>query len=54
MIWMNIELEKIERKMYQFMPIRTDLIPKFIPLDTKSLIEILVDKDKSFKNLLRR
>lgn len=47
MIWMNIELEKIEGKMYQFMPLRTDLIPKFIPLDTKSLIEILVDKDKN-------
>lgn len=29
------------------MPLRTDLIPKFIPLDTKSLIEILVDKDKN-------
>ena len=47
MIWMNIELENIEGKMYQFMPLRTDLIPKFIPLDTKSLIEILVDKDKN-------
>lgn len=47
MIWMNIESEKIEGKMYQFMPLRTDLIPKFIPLDTKSLIEILVDKDKN-------
>jgi len=47
MIWMNIELEKIEGKMYQFMPLRTDLIPKFIPLDTKCLIEILVDKDKN-------
>jgi len=47
MIWMNIELENIEGKMYQFMPLRTDLIPKFIPLDTKSLIEILVDKNKN-------
>lgn len=41
---MNIELEKIEGKMYQFMPLQTDIIPKFIPLDTKSLIEIFVEK----------
>ena len=46
MIWMNIELEKIEGKMYQFMPLRTDIIPKFIPIDTKSLIEIFVEKNK--------
>jgi len=24
MIWMNIELEKIEGKMFQFMPLRSD------------------------------
>ena len=29
------------------MPLRTDIIPKFIPLDTKSLIEIFVEKDKN-------
>ena len=46
MIWMNIELEKIEGKMFQFMPLRTDIIPKFIPIDTKSLIEIFVEKNK--------
>ena len=46
MIWMNIELEKIEGKMYQFMPLRTDIIPKFIPIDTRSLIQIFVEKNK--------
>lgn len=46
MIWMNIELEKIEGKMYQFMPLRTDITAKFIPIDTKSLIEIFVGKNK--------
>ena len=35
---MNIELEKIEGKMYQFIILRTDLISKFISLYTKSLI----------------
>ena len=47
MIWMNIKLEKIEGKMFQFMPLRSDLIIKHIPLDTKSLIEIFVEKDKN-------
>ena len=47
MIWMNIELEKIKGKMFQFMPLRSDLIVKHIPLDTKSLIEIFVEKDKN-------
>lgn len=47
MIWMNIELEKIEGKMFQFMPLRSDLIVKHIPLDTKSIIEIFVEKDKN-------
>ena len=47
MIWMNIELEKIDGTMYQFMPLRSDLIVKHIPLDTKSLIEIFVEKDKN-------
>ena len=47
MIWMNIQLEKIDAKMFQFMPLRTDIIPKNIPLDTKSLIEIFVEKDKN-------
>ena len=44
---MNIKLEKIEGKMFQCFPLRTDIIPKFIPIDTKSIIEILVDKDKN-------
>ncbi len=47
MIWINIELEKIDGKMFQFMPLRTDIIPKFIPIDTKTLIEIFVDKNKN-------
>jgi hypothetical protein len=44
MIWMNIELEKIEGKMYQFFPLRTSEKPRFCPIDTKSLIEIFVKK----------
>jgi hypothetical protein len=47
MIWMNIELEKINGKMYQFFPLQNNIIPKFIQIDTKSLIELLIDKDKN-------
>ena len=46
MIFMNIELEKIEGKMYQFFPIQSSIIPNHIQIDTKSIIELLVDKDK--------
>ena len=46
MIWMNIELEKINGKMYQFFPLRTDIIPKYVPIDSKSIIE-LFSKDKN-------
>jgi len=34
MITMNIELEKIEGKMFQFFPLRTQIIPGSIKLDT--------------------
>jgi|TARA_Y100000385_G_scaffold5470_1_gene6022 hypothetical protein len=46
MIFMNIELEKIDGKMYQFFPIQSSIIPNHIQIDTKSIIELLVDKEK--------
>jgi hypothetical protein len=46
MIFMNIELEKIEGKMYQFFPLQSSVIPNHIQMDTKSVIELLVDKGK--------
>ena len=46
MIFMNIELENIEGKMYQFFPIQSSIIPNHIQIDTKSVIELLVDKEK--------
>ena len=46
MIFMNIELEKIEGKMYQFFPLQSSIIPNHIQMDTKSIIELLVDKGK--------
>jgi hypothetical protein len=46
MIFMNIELEKIEGKMYQFFPLQSSIIPRHIQMDTKSVIELLVEKEK--------
>jgi len=43
MIYMCLELEKFERKSFQFFPIQTNAIPRHIQIDTKALIELLVD-----------
>jgi len=46
MIFMNIELEKIEGKMYQFFPLQSSVIPNHIQMDTRAIIELLVEKEK--------
>jgi len=45
MIYMCLEIEKIGTSSYQFFPLRTDIIPKYIPIDTKSLIEIFIKEN---------
>jgi len=47
MIVMNKELELLEQKQFNFLPLRTEKTINYIPLDTKSIIEILVSKDKN-------
>jgi hypothetical protein len=47
MIYMCLEIEKLETKSFQFFPLRTDIVPKYIPIDTKSLIELFIDEDKN-------
>jgi hypothetical protein len=47
MIYMCIELEDKETKLFQFFPLRTDIIPKYIPIDTKSIIELLIKTNKN-------
>ena len=42
----NEAIEKIEGKMYQFFPIQSSIIPNHIQIDTKSIIELLVEKEK--------
>ena len=46
MIYMCLEIEKLETKSFQFFPLRTDVIVKYIPLDSKSIIEIFVKENK--------
>jgi len=46
MIYMCVELEKLETKMFQFFPLRTNIIPKYIPIDTKSIIELFIKENK--------
>ncbi len=43
---MCLEIEKTETKSFQFFPLRTDISPKFIPIDSKSIIEIFVKENK--------
>jgi hypothetical protein len=45
------ELEKIERKSFQFFPIQTNTIPRHIQVDTKALVELFIDTEKHQKLL---
>jgi hypothetical protein len=46
MIFMNLQLEEMNTKMFQFFPLQTHIIPRHIQIDTKSLVELLIDTDK--------
>jgi hypothetical protein len=43
MIYMCLQIEEFGTKSFQFFPLRNNLIPKYIPIDTKTIIELLVD-----------
>lgn len=47
MIYMCQELEKNETKMFQFFPLRNQSVPKYISIDSKSLVELFIEKDKN-------
>jgi N-acetylmuramoyl-L-alanine amidase len=51
MIFMCLELEKLERKSFQFFPLQTNAIPRHIQLDTKAIVELFVDTEKHKKLL---
>ena len=46
MIFMNIELEKMKRKMFNCFPLRTSLVPSNIDIDTMSLITLFINSEK--------
>lgn len=48
MIFMNIELEKIGGKMYQFFPLQTKIIPNHITIDTTTLVKLLIGKNLKY------
>jgi hypothetical protein len=43
MIYMTGELEKMEKKQFQFFPLQTNAIPRHIQIDNKALIELFED-----------
>jgi hypothetical protein len=47
MIYMCLEIEKEGIKSFQFFPLRSNIVLKYIPIDTKSLVELFVDEDKN-------
>jgi hypothetical protein len=51
MIFMCLQLEKIERKSFQFFPIQTNAIPRHIQVDTKALVELFIETEQH-QNLL--
>lgn len=46
MIYMNLKLEEMEKKRFQFSPLRTSLIPKYMTIDTKTLVTMLVNTEE--------
>jgi hypothetical protein len=52
---MNLELENIGKKMFNSIPLRRSLIPKFIYIDTVVLIDLsdLKNKDNYNKNICK-
>ena len=51
MIYMCLQIEELGTKSFQFFPLRNNLIPKYIPIDTKTIIELLVN-DTSLLELI--
>lgn len=47
MIYICLEIEKLGTKSFQFFPLRNNTVLKFIPIDSKSLIELFIEEDKN-------
>ena len=46
MIKINLKLEELECKQFHALPLRNCIVPKYVLLDTKSLIELIIPKNK--------
>ena len=52
MIYMNIELNKLNKKQFQFFPLQSNTILRHIQIDTSALIELFENKvSEVFKNI---
>ena len=52
MIFMCLELERLQAKAFQFFPIQTNAIPRHIQVDTKAMVELFVDTKRD-ENLMK-
>jgi len=50
MIYMCSIMETSKMKLFQFFPLRTNLIPKFIPIDTATLVDLFIDENNNEYN----
>lgn len=48
MIYMCLEIEKIGTKSFQFFPLRNNIILKYVPIDSKSLIELFIEDKNTY------
>lgn len=46
MIFMNLEIEKLNKKQFQFFPLRNDFNLKYIPIDSKIIVDLLMTMEK--------
>ena len=51
MIFMCLELERLEAKAFQFFPIQTNSIPRHIQVDTKAMVELFIHTKRDEKLL---
>ena len=53
LIWMNIQLESIGCKLFQFFPLQSNLTPRHIQIDTSCLIDLFCNQPKQTKELAK-
>ena len=48
MIWMSLEIETMDVKMFQFFPLQNNIIPKFIDIDTSIIIDLFIAENNTY------